>query len=185
VPDTRDTALAGLVTTIGVSFSFCDAKPGRRTTQFLSVNTGYARDWKKSNREFEHRMVTVGVSYNLVVTPSTTIGAGGGLATFTSKAGDAFRKVYIQPFIVDFRPFLLKEKYQESSPWYHVLYVRGSIVTFPAAFEAGRFGRQPERFRAELTPTLGLHFDMAPVIQDMQGKWRRKTPPEPSVRPKS
>ena len=177
-PDvSRERLMALFLPGIGVSFSLCEAKPGRRNTQFLSVNVGYAWDLKDANRDFDHRMVTVGASYNLIVSPSVTLGAGAGLATFSSKAGDSFSKAYVQPLIVDFRPFLLAEKYQRSSPWYHVLYFRGSVLTFPAGFEAGRFGNQTERFEAELIPTFGIHFDFSPVIQDMQGKWRRKQPP--------
>jgi hypothetical protein len=160
----------------GVTLSLCDSKPGRRDTQFLAVNAGYAFDVKKSNRDFGHRMVTIGASYNLIVSPSVSLGAGAGLATFSSKTGDTFRKMYLQPIIVDFRPFLLSKKRQGGSPWNHVLYFRGSVLTFPAGFEPGRFGRQTERFEAELTPTFGIHFDFSPVIKDMQGKYRRRQP---------
>jgi hypothetical protein len=174
-PDQRLDALTSLVVPgVGVTISLCDTKPGRRDTQFLSVNVGYAWDVKDENREFKHRMVTVGASYHLIASPSVTLGAGAGLAIFTSKVTEPVHKLYLQPAIVDIRPWQFFDRYRGGSPWYHVVYVRGSLTTFPTGFAAGSFGNQPERYQAELIRAVGVHFDFTPVLLDMQGKWPRR-----------
>ena len=155
----------------GATLSLCNAKPLQRDRQYLTVSVGYAYNTKDANAADKNRMVTLGVSYNAVITPYLTVGTGGGLAAFTSTTQPNFQKLYIQPYIVDFRPFALKPNSEFLGPWWHVFYLRYSTIIFPTGFEPGRFGGVSPRYTAEWVHALGFHADMAPVIRKMQKRW--------------
>lgn len=160
---------------VGVAVSLCSSAPLQRTTRYIAVH--YAYGWDHKNPEDANRMATIGMSMHSAVKPYLTVGAGGGVAFFTSAGVDGFHKLYVQPFIVDFRPFALLKPFglvkepDLKSPLRHVVYLRFEGIVFPAGFEPGRFGGDSPRFSAELTPSLGVYFDMAPLVRKWQNRW--------------
>jgi hypothetical protein len=99
------------------------------------------------------------------------VGAGVGVAFFSSQTTESFETLYVRPCIVDFRPFALRRNVQFSGPWWQVLIFRYSTLTFPKGFEAGGFGGSLPRFEAELIHTIGLHADLEPVMRKLRDKW--------------
>jgi hypothetical protein len=156
---------------ISVAVSACDYKPLQRDRQFVNLKFGWAFDAKDSTERFEHRMVTFGASFHVVASPFLTVGSGGGVATFTSNLREPFYKVYLQPSIVDVRPFAIGRNGSTRGPWAHVIYLRYSTLVVPTGFELGSFGGQNQRYSAELVHNLGLHADLTPVIRKLQGRW--------------
>ncbi|MEO5821482.1 MAG: hypothetical protein ABIT71_13335 [Vicinamibacteraceae bacterium] len=154
-----------------IAVSACDYKPLQRDRQFVSLKFGWAFDAKDRNEVYDHRMVTIGASYNVVATPFLTVGSGVGIAVLTSKVRDPFYKFYVQPTIVDFRPGALGRDGGSRGPWWHVFYLRYSTMVVPTGFAADSFGGQTQRYSAELTNNVGLHADLTPVIRKLQGRW--------------
>jgi hypothetical protein len=156
---------------IGATVSVCESEPYDRNRRFVSVNFEWGGDSKPENRRDDNRMVTVGASYHAVIFPSLTIGSGAGIAWFSSKTADSFEKLYIEPYIIDFRPLALKRHAELAGPWWHVFYIRYNTLTFPKGFEPGRFGGRSPRYPMELIHSIGFHADLEPVIRKLQGKW--------------
>jgi len=155
----------------GLSFSLCDAKPLHRDKRYLNVNIGWGYDTKVENRGQGNRMVLFGASYHGVVSPYLTVGTGAGLATFSSSAQKSAQRLYVQPYIVDFRPGGLRRNVDFHGPWWQVFFFRYSTIIFPAGFEPGQFGGVSPQYRAELVHSVGFHADMAPVIRGIQKRW--------------
>jgi hypothetical protein len=156
---------------LGLTLSACNSAPLQRERQFVSLKFGWAFDAKDRNRLFDHRMVTIGASYNVVATPFLTVGSGGGLAVLTSKVREPLYKFYVTPTIVDVRPLAIGRNGGSRGPWAHVFFLRYSTMVVPTGFAPDSFGGQTERYSAELTNNLGLHADLTPVIRKLQGRW--------------
>jgi hypothetical protein len=163
--------MAGGLMAGGIVVSACNSAALQRERQYVSLKFGWAFDAKDRNDVYDHRMVTIGASYNVVATPFLTVGSGAGLAVLTSKVRDPFYKFYVNPAIVDFRPGALGRNGRSRGPWYHVFFIRYSTMVVPTGFDPGSFGGQTERYSAELTNNVGLHADLGPVIRKLQGRW--------------
>jgi hypothetical protein len=156
---------------ISLAVSACDYQPLQRERQFLNLKVGWAFDAKDSTERFEHRMVTVGAAYHIVAAPFLTIGTGGGVAVFSSNLREPFYKFYLQPTIVDVRPFAIGPNARTRNPWWHVVYLRYNTMVVPTGFDPGSFGGQTQRYSAELVHNLGVHADLTPVVRKLQGRW--------------
>jgi hypothetical protein len=156
----------------GLSISLCDLPEGERERQFLSLNTGWAVDRKDYGSEFanapddHNRVFTFGASYHAVVTNYLTVGAGAGIARFTSATRPPLSKLYVQAIILDFRPGGLFPGYPDR--WWNAFYVRGTGLVFPDGFEMGSFGRQRERYSGEFVETFGIHADLGTLLKAAQ-----------------
>jgi hypothetical protein len=191
----------------GVAVSLCEAGKLERTSQYLAVDIGWGSDTRR-DPEFasfatddnpatdpnpdRNTLVTIGASYHAAVNPWLTVGLGGGLASFSSRTRPAFRKWYIEPYVVDFRPvrgaadlfgFLRRwserksftaalepNKAPSQNPLPDVLYFRYSSILFPTGFEADRF-RGSDQFQAEFVRVYGVHLDLEPLIRKMRGTY--------------
>jgi hypothetical protein len=170
-PRTQRTVTPKSLLSFGLSASVCDVKPLTRNTAFATVNFAWGWDTKDAARDDRNRMVSFGASIHGVTTPYLTVGAGAGVAWFSSGSIDGFRKFYVQPYIIDVRPLaIVKRDSEYLGPWWHVVYFRYSTVMFPAGFEAGRFPGSP-RYGPELVHSLGIHADLEPLMRKLGGKW--------------
>lgn len=160
----------GGVAGFGGSASICPFKPLDMNRTFLSVDTSFGIDTKDENRGDGNKMFTLGTSAHYVLTPWLAVGTGVGRAWFSSSPGN-FQKWYLQPVIVDVRPFSMRGKPQLNSPWRHAFYVRYSNITFPQGFEAGRFGGRSEAYEAELVHAYGLYLDLEPFMRKKRRRW--------------
>jgi hypothetical protein len=154
----------------GLSFSICPAEAVDRHTRSLNVTVGYGWDQKEANQADNNRMLTIGASYNFVVAPWLTLGFGAGAARFTSDTAETFSKGFVQPWIIDVRPFAMGQRKYSPEAWRQVWFVRVSSITFPGGFDAGQFTGSP-RLRTELVHSIGIHADLDPVIRKAQLRW--------------
>jgi hypothetical protein len=157
--------------TAGIAVSLCDAKPLERHSRYLNLNFAWAYDKLEENVDDGNSMVTLGASYNSVITPWLTIGLGAGVATFSSRNAQTFHKFYVEPYIVDIRPFAAKQSRYSQNPWPQVLFFRYSTILFPTGFEALRFGNRSPQYPAELVHTYGVHADLEPVIRKLRHRY--------------
>ena len=154
----------------GLSFSICPAEPIDRHKRSLNVTVGYGWDQKEANQADNNRMLTIGASYNFVVAQWLTLGVGAGAAWFTSDTAESFSKAFVQPWIIDVRPFALRQKAYSPDAWRQVWFVRVSSITFPGGFDAGQFTGSP-KLRTELVHSIGIHADLDPIIRKGQLRW--------------
>jgi hypothetical protein len=194
---------------LGISASLCEAGPLERHTQYLALNIGWGSDTKR-DPQFEafatdnnpatdpnpdkNTLVTFSASYHAVANPWLTVGLGGGLASFSSRTRPAFRKWYVEPYIIDVRPVravteaigfagrwkragfwnfkaaLQPKKLPSRNPLPDLLYLRYNAFIFPTGFEAERF-RGSEQFQAEFVRAYGVHVDLEPLIRKMRGNY--------------
>jgi hypothetical protein len=157
----------------GVKYSFCDYRPLDRDDHVLNASVTFGLDIKNDDGDApgRHKMLTFGASYHKVLQPWLTVGAGAGVATFFPSGADTFSKLYVQPYIVDVKPWAFGRDADVGSPWRHFVYVRYSTITFPQGFEAGRFWRGSERYPKEMVHSLGVHFDLTPVLRGRRGNY--------------
>ena len=160
----------------GISVSLCKASQFARQSQFLTVNIGYGWDKAKEDEagnsvNLSNKMVTMGASYHAVIKPFLTIGFGAGLATFTSNTTEPVHKLYVQPYIIDFKPLALRKNSQLRGPWWHVLFFRYDTILFPAGFAEGSFEGQKVRFPAEIVHSVGIHADVEPLLRKWMDTW--------------
>lgn len=156
---------------VGVAYSICPAAPLMRNRSFVSLNIGWGYDDKPENMADHNRMVTVGGSYHQVITPYLVVGAGAGIARFSSTTAVSFGKLFIQPYIIDVRPFAVVRNAELRGPWWHALYVRYNGLIFPDGFEPGRFGNRSPRYGAELVHSVGIFGDLEPLVRSLRHKW--------------
>jgi hypothetical protein len=154
----------------GLTFSVCPAEALDRHKQTLDVSLGYGWDQKEANQAENNRMLTVGASYNFIVAPWLTLGFGGGQARFMSANRESFSKTFVQPWIIDVRPFALRQKPYSPDAWRQVWFVRVSSVTFLGGFDEERFAGSP-RLRNELVHSIGVHADLDPIIRKARLRW--------------
>lgn len=172
----------------GLAVSLCDAGPYERHTRFLSVNVSWGSDNLERNDGDRNTLVTLGASYHAVLTPWLSAGVGGGVASFSSVTAPAFRKWYIEPYIVDLRPArgivdlaawlkrpagtkVQDDKVPSTNPWPDVLFLRYSTILFPTGIEAQRFGGRSPQYPAELIHSYGVHADLEPLVRKMRGRY--------------
>lgn len=158
----------------GLRTSRCKYLPLERDNHFLSAGVGVALDIKNDDGHSQgrHLMFTGGFSYHKVIRPWLTLGAGGGLAVFSPSGADGlFAKGYIQPWIVDIKPAAFGGQASLGNAWRHFVFVRYSAITFPQGFDEGEFHPASPRYPKELVHSLGIHFDLAPVIRQRHGNW--------------
>jgi hypothetical protein len=155
----------------GIAVSLCGAKPLERHSRYVNLNFAWAYDKLKENRDDGNSMVTIGASYNSVVTPWLTVGLGAGVATFSSRNAQTFHKFYVEPYIVDIRPFAAKQSRYSQNPWPQVLFFRYSTILFPTGFEQFRFGNRSPQYPAELVHTYGVHADLEPLIRKLRNRY--------------
>jgi hypothetical protein len=149
----------------GATVSVCKAGPLDRHRQIASLNFGYAWDQKDENLADNHRMLTIGASYYLVIAPWLNLGAGAGVARFKSDTAKTFAQAYVQPWIIDVKPFAIGQKKYSPEAWRQIWFVRISSLSFPGGFREGRFGPGSPRLRTELVHSIGIHADLDPVIR--------------------
>lgn len=154
----------------GLAFSVCPAEAIDRHKKTLNVSVGIGWDQKEVNQADSNRMLTVGASYHVVAASWLTLGAGAGVARFTSDTAETFSKTYVQPWIIDVRPFAFGQKTHSPDAWRQVWFVRVSSVTFLGGFDAGQFNNSP-RLRPELVHSIGIHADLDPLIRKAQLRW--------------
>ncbi len=162
---------AGIMAVGGAAYSICPAAPLMRNRSFVSLNIGWGYDDKPENSADQNRMVTVGGSYHQVITPYLVVGAGAGIARFSSATAVSFDKLFIQPYIIDVRPFAVGHNAELRGPWWHALYVRYNGLIFPDGFEPGRFGNRSPRYGAELVHSVGIFGDLEPLVRSLRHKW--------------
>lgn len=173
-----------MVAGVGVEASLCKMDPTQTTRSFLSANAGIGynkpsglRDGKREPADYEYavgdeQMVTIGLSYHAVVAPYLTIGAGGGMALFSSKSLPTFKTWYVEPYILDVKPARF---FFGPSILADMFAFRYNGVIFPTGFEPGRFERWTDaertvkgpsfRLPAELVNSVGLHIDLEPLLK--------------------
>jgi hypothetical protein len=134
------------------------------------VTVGYGWDQKEGHQADDNRMLTIGASYDFVVAPWLTLGFGAGTARFTSDNADTFSKGFIQPWIIDVRPFALRQQKYSPEAWRQIWFVRISSITFPGGFEAGAFPGSP-KLPTELVHSIGIHADLDPIIRKARLRW--------------
>jgi hypothetical protein len=154
----------------GLSFSICPAEAVDRHKRSLNVAVGYGWDQKEANQADNNRMLTIGASYHFVVAQWLTLGFGAGGAWFTSDTAESFSKAFVQPWIIDVRPFAFGQKAYSPDAWRQVWFVRVSSITFPGGFDAGQFTGSP-KLRTELVHSIGIHADLDPVIRKVRLRW--------------
>ncbi|MGE3958654.1 MAG: hypothetical protein AB7H96_18220 [Vicinamibacterales bacterium] len=170
---------------VGITVSLCSNDPERNTRGYLSANVGWGYNTQPLYRIDSTRLVTLGLSYHAVAARFLTVGTGGGVAIFSSNQLQTFSKPYIEPYIVDFKPFLIPWKKKASSTattdvpppswWKETISFRYSTLMFPTGFEPGRFRRWTDldskvvapspRFPAELIHSVGVHVDLEPIMK--------------------
>jgi len=157
----------------GVRYSLCRYKALERDTHYLSGLVGFGLDIKNDDEHSRgrHKMLTTGLTYNKVVTPWLTIGAGGGVATFFTSGSGVFAKAYVHPLIVDVKPGAFVPRANVRSPWRHFVYLRYSLLTFPGGFDSGDFTPNSPKYPTELVHQVGIHFDLTPVRRGKRGNW--------------
>ena len=77
---------------------------------------------------------------------------------------------FVQPWIVDFRPFALGQKAYSPEAWRQIFFLRLSSTTFPGGFAASEFTGSP-KLPNELVHSLGIHADLDPIIRKARLRW--------------
>ncbi len=111
----------------GLTFSVCPAEALDRHKQTLDLSIGYGWDQKEVNQAVNNRMLTVGASYNFIVAQWLTLGFGGGRARFMAVGSKPSPKTFIQPWIIDVRPFALRQKAHSPEAWRQVWFGTGEL----------------------------------------------------------
>jgi hypothetical protein len=170
---TDDEVTTRMAPLAGVRYSLCHYRALQRDRFFVSGNVGFAVDIKNDDEHSpgRHLMLTTGGSAHAVVTPWLTAGVGAGRAFFFPSGGSKFGKWYFQPYIVDIKPGAMVPRAELRSPWRHFVYVRYSMITFPQGFEASRFSPNSAAYEQEWIQSLGIHFDLTPVLRGRKGNW--------------
>ena len=176
----------------GVIVSACPYKPNTRRTGSINVLLGFWRDqdfpsFKSTPDPADNREVVIEPSYSARLSSFLEVGAGAGIAFFSSNRRDSVKKLIIEPFRVDLRPITLFAR--DRSPdvittsggittleWGKALraglVVRAGYFLYPQGFEQGMFNDAFKRTPAESTGYFSLVFDAEPVMNLLKEKWQ-------------
>ena len=76
----------------------------------------------------------------------------------------------MQPWIIDVRPFALRQKAYSPDAWEQIWFVRISSITYSGGVDAGQFTGSP-RLPTELVHSIGIHADLDPIIRKARLRW--------------
>jgi hypothetical protein len=161
----------------------------------VSINVGVGILWTHNTNDlkYESQLSKKDRTVNMTTLETTAMwrvrrgvdaGPGIGLAWFSGRQFDSFKRVALIPVRIDYRPFDAylgcKDPGCGDSTKRRMLNLRFDLTVIPRGFDGKDFGAAPERFAPrDILPSVSFIIDLYPVARRLKnrGRWQDPTPP--------
>jgi hypothetical protein len=163
---------------LAVIVSLCSFKDNEDRKGSLDVTFGLWRPYNTGLKPFDfkplsgeadaakNRLFVIEPSYSHRVNNFLEVGAGAGIAFFSSQRRESFTRLIVEPVRVDLRPFAFWSDHGRAARVVgDMMIFRLGYYIFPQGFDAGTFDDTHARIPAELVPHFDLVIDTEPLLR--------------------